>query len=173
MIRTSALALALFAAAACKPAADTGTVEPTAPGRPETPSRHANGDQLDANVPLASGDVLALAGLRGKVVLLELSDVAHRKAEVLTDYTRLAEIHGEELAIVVVSLDRNGWDTSPAGYVLGWDPDGALAAKLHAAALPTVLVLDREGRVAYQYGGSEAGAHAHAIATLERLLAAR
>lgn len=171
MTRTAALWL--FCAAACRPTAEPSLPKTAAPGAPESPSRHAAGDQIDANVPLASGDVLALAGLRGKVVLLELSDVEHRSADVLADYTRLAEMHGERLAIVVVSLDRTGWDTSAAAYVLGWDPDGALAAKLRAAALPTVLVLDREGRVAYQYGGSETGAHAEAVATVERLLAAR
>jgi cytochrome oxidase Cu insertion factor (SCO1/SenC/PrrC family) len=168
MIRASALCL--FAVTACRPTADSTAPQPAAPGTPDTPSRHAAGEQIDANVPLASGDVLALAGLRGKVVLLELSDADHRKSDVLADYTRLVETHGERIVIVVVSLDRTGWDSS-AAYVLGWDPDGALAAKLHAAALPTVLVLDREGRVAYQYGGSEAGAHAKAVATVERLLA--
>ena len=168
MLRT--LALALLAATACKPAQGTATAQPTAPGQPATPSRHTTGEQLDANVPLASGDVLALAQLRGKVVLLELSDAAHRKAEVLADYAKMLETHGERLAIVVVSLDAAGWDSSAASYELGWDPDGALAAKLHAAALPTVLVLDRDGRVAYQYGGEKNGAHAEAIATLEKLL---
>lgn len=166
-----AIALCLLAVTACHPAADTSAPQPVAPGTPDAPSRHAAGDEIDANVPLASGDVLPLAGLRGKVVVLELSDAAHRKADVLADYTRLVETHGERIAVVVVSLDRAGWDTSAAAYVLGWDPDGALAAKLHAAALPTVLVLDREGRVAYQYGGAEVGAHAKAIATVERLLA--
>jgi len=170
MARTPALALALLAVAACKPAHDTSPPQHPAPGQPETPSRHANGEQLDANVPLASGDVLALAELRGKVVLLELSDAGHRRADVLADYARLVEAHGERVAIVVVSLDAAGWDSSGAVYELGWDPDGALAAKLHAAALPTVLVLDRDGRVAYQYGGDADGAHAEAIATLEKLL---
>lgn len=165
------IAPCLLAVSACRPTADTTAPKPALPGTPDAPSRHAAGDRIDANVPLASGDVLALAGLRGKVVLLELSDAEHRKADVLADYTRLLETHGEGIAIVVVSLDRTGWDTSAAAYVLGWDPDGALAAKLHAAALPTVLVLDREGRVAYQYGGSETGAHAKAVATVERLVA--
>jgi cytochrome oxidase Cu insertion factor (SCO1/SenC/PrrC family) len=170
---TRRLALVLFAAVACKPAQDTATVQPIAPGQPTSASRHATGEQLDANVPLASGDVLALAALRGKVVLLELSDADHRNADVLADYTRLIATHGDAVAIVVVSLDAAGWDGTAATYELGWDPGGALAAKLHAAALPTVLVLDREGRVAYQYGGKKAGAHAEAIATLEKLLANR
>jgi hypothetical protein len=171
MIR--AAALCLIAIAGCRPAADATAPKPDAPGTPDAPSRHASGERIDANVPLASGDVLALAALRGKVVLLELSDVEHRKPDALADYTRLVETHGEQVAIVVVSLDRNGWDTAAAAYVLGWDPDGALAAKLHAAALPTVLVLDREGRVAYQYGGSDTTAHAKAVATVERLVAER
>jgi len=120
-------------------------------------------------VPLASGEVLPIAELRGKVVLLELSDAAHRDAKVLGDYARLAETHGEDLAVVVVSLDRDGWQSPVAPYVLGWDPEGALAARLQAAALPTVVVLDREGRIAHQHGGADANAHAEAVATVERL----
>lgn len=168
MKRTLAIAAALLA---CKPAAQPGPAQPDDPATPTSASRHASGEVVDANVPLASGDVLALASLRGKVVLLELSDASHRDTAVLADYARMVETHGERVAIVVVSLDAVGWETSGTPYQLGWDPAGALAAKLHAAKLPTVLVLDREGRIAFQYGGRTDGKpHAEAIATLEDLL---
>lgn len=164
-------ALVLLGLVACKPATQPDPARPDEPAAPTSASRHASGELVDANVPLASGEVLALASLRGKVVLLELSDASHRDAAVLADYARLVETHGENVAIVVVSLDAAGWETSAAAYQLGWDPAGALAAKLHAAKLPTVLVLDRDGRIAYQYGGrTDAKPHAEAIATLEQLL---
>ena len=169
MTRTPALAMLVLLA--CKPTVQEGPPRYEKRPEPTSASRHASGEVVDANVPLASGEVLALASLRGKVVLLELSDASHRDATVLADYARLVESHGDRVAIVVVSLDPSGWDTSAATYQLGWDPAGALAAKLHAAKLPTVLVLDRDGRVAYQYGGrDDAAQHARAIATLERLL---
>ncbi len=165
------LALVLLGLVACKPSTQPGPARPDEPAAPTSASRHASGELVDANVPLASGEVLALASLRGKVVLLELSDASHRDAAVLADYARLAETHGEDVAIVVVSLDAAGWETSAAAYQLGWDPAGALAAKLHAAKLPTVIVLDRDGRIVYQYGGrDDRKPHAEAIATLEQLL---
>jgi hypothetical protein len=115
--------------------------------------------------------VLALASLRGKVVILELNDAAHRDAAAELDYTALAERSQARLAIVMVALDRDGWPDDAPPYLLGWDPQGALAARLRAAALPTVIVLDTEGRIAHQYGGPRSGGHAEAIATARRLLA--
>ena len=161
--------LVLVLLAACKPSEGSGVPPAETPGHPRAPTRHAAGEQLDVNVPLASGEVLPIAELRGKVVLLALSDAAHRDAQVLGDYARLAEAHGDDLTVLVVSLDRDGWQSPVAPYVLGWDPEGALAARLHAAALPMVLVLDRDGRIAHQHGGADPGAHAQTIATVERL----
>jgi hypothetical protein len=40
------------------------------------------------------------------------------------------------------------------GFDLGWDPQGALAARLQVAALPTVVVLDRGGRISFVQGGA-------------------
>jgi hypothetical protein len=162
--------VAFVAFVGCKPAADTVPSRTHAPGQPAAASRHARGEQVDANVPLASGDVLALADLRGKVVLLELSDAARRDPSVLADYERLVHAHGDRLAIVVVSLDAAGWDTTVADYHLGWDPAGALAARLHAATLPTVLVLDASGRIAHQYAGPRAPGHADALTAIDALL---
>lgn len=149
------------------------TSEPGAADAPKSlpTSRHAAGEVLDANIPLAHGGVLTLTSLRGKVVILELDDAAHRDAAVEADYAALAEGAGAELAIVMVALDPGGWHDDAPPHLLGWDPQGALAAKLHAAALPTVLVLDAEGRIAHQYGGARTPGHAEALATAKRLLA--
>jgi hypothetical protein len=42
----------------------------------------------------------------------------------------------------------------PRGFDLGWDPQGALAARLQAAALPTVVILDRRGRITFVQAGA-------------------
>jgi hypothetical protein len=141
------------------------------PLQPLPPSKHAAGEQLDANVPLADGGVLALPSLRGKVVILELCDAAHRDATAEADYAALAQTAGDALAIVMVALDRDGWHDDAPPHTLGWDPQGALAARLRAATLPTVLVLDAEGRIAYQYGGARTSGHADVLSTAQRLLA--
>jgi hypothetical protein len=72
--------------------------------------------------------------------------------------------HGpDRLAVIVVALDSERAALSPEpgvrgrGFDLGWDPQGALAARLQVAALPTVVVLDRSGRVAFIQGGAPPG----------------
>ena len=70
----------------------------------------------------------------------------------------------DNLAVIVVAMDNERATLSPEpglrgpGFDLGWDPQGALAARLQAAALPTVVVLDREGRVAYAQSDTPPGA---------------
>ncbi|HWB74564.1 MAG TPA: hypothetical protein VG755_06405 [Nannocystaceae bacterium] len=160
----------VLAALGCRPAHEESLPPVEPPVLPLTPSKHKDGEVLDANVPLADGGVLALPSLRGKVVILELCDAAHRDASAEADYTALAQSSGDALAIVMVALDRDGWHDDAPPHTLGWDPQGALAARLRAATLPTVLVLDAQGRIAYQYGGARASGHADVLATAQRLL---
>jgi hypothetical protein len=165
--------LVVLALLGCRPAAHATTTKPDGGAPTALPtSRHAAGDVLDANVPLAHGGVLPLASLRGKVVILELGGAADRDATVEADYAALAESSGDRLAIVMVALDPGGWHDDAPPHTLGWDPQGALAAKLHAATLPTVIVLDAEGRIAHQYGGARTAGHAETMATAKRLLTA-
>ncbi|MBC8070402.1 MAG: hypothetical protein IAG13_18870 [Deltaproteobacteria bacterium] len=165
--------LAMLAVLGCRPAASTTVSKPDDAAHEALPtSRHAAGEVLDANIPLAHGGVLPLASLRGKVVILELGGAADRDATVEADYAALAQSSGASLAIVMVALDPGGWHDDAPPHTLGWDPQGALAAKLRAASLPTVIVLDAQGRIAHQYGGARTSGHAEAIATAKRLLTA-
>ena len=153
----------------------------TGPGRPRpsdpappaplpdpvhAPIDRETGDVLEATVPLVDGDGLPLARLRGRVVVLELTATwAERWAEAYPFYTRLLQQHGpDQLAVVVVAMDSERATLSPEpgvrgrGFDLGWDPQGALAARLQAAALPTVVILDRQGRIAFVQAGAPTGA---------------
>ena len=115
-------------------------------------------------IPPGAG--LPLASLRGRVVVLELSATwADRWAESFAFYNRLLQQHGpERLAVVVVAMDSERATLSPEpgvrarGFDLGWDPQGALAARLQVAALPTVVVLDRGGHIRFVQGGTPPGA---------------
>jgi len=130
------------------------------------PVNHQPGEQLTATVPLVDGDGLALASLRGRVVVLELTATWTRSwPETYPFYARLLQEHGPaQLAVIVVVMDSERAALSPEpglrgpGFELGWDPQGALAARLQAAALPTVVVLDREGRVAFAQSDTPTGA---------------
>lgn len=163
-VRAACLLAACIVTTACKPTSTTvPPAEPTPPGA-TPPSRHATGEQVDVSVPLQQGGVVALPELRGKLVLLELVDQAHRDDAVLAEYQSLQRELGEQLTVVVVSLDRDGWSGDTPPFVLGWDPAGALAARLHAGSIPAVLLLDREGRILEQYAGAREPGHAKIMA---------
>ncbi len=165
------LAGALLVLAACQTATSrTGPTvgpEPAAalPDPVHTPVNREPGELLAAIVPLVDGHGLDLERLRGRVVVLELTATwADRWAEAYPFYTRLLQQHSpDRLAVVLVAMDSERATLSPEpgvrgpGFDLGWDPQGALAARLQAAALPTVVVLDRQGRIAFVQGGAPEG----------------
>jgi hypothetical protein len=123
-------------------------------GDPSAPVLTAEGPPVEATVPLLGGSAVDLTELRGRVVLLELS-ASDRPLwqEAQGQYRRLVETLGEDrLVVVTVATDpdsdhlRQFWDRDKPPFVLGWDPQGALALRLGVTVLPTVLVLDRQGR---------------------------
>ncbi len=169
----TALALALaLPAIACQTAprkpAPSFPPEPPAPlpDPVHAPIDRETGELLEATVPLLDGAGLQLASLRGRVVVLELSATwADRWSESFAFYNRLLQQHGpDKLAVVVVAMDSERATLSPEpgvrarGFDLGWDPQGALAARLQVAALPTVVVLDRGGHIRFVQGGTPPGA---------------
>lgn len=170
--RLAAVAIVAIVAIACqttphKPS-PTQPPEPPAPlpDPVHAPVNREPGELLEATVPLVDGAGLPLSELRGRVVVLELSATwADRWSESFAFYNRLLQQHGpERLAVVVVAMDSERATLSPEpgvrarGFDLGWDPQGALAARLQVAALPTVVVLDRGGRIIFVQGGSPPGA---------------
>ncbi len=145
------------------------------PLEPETPTNRAAGEQLELVVPLYTGGALDLGTLRGRVVLLEISttdDEAWAPAHL--HHARLTDAHGDGLAVVVIANDADPSaleDSAMGPFVLGWDPQGALAARLQLAGFPTYLVLDREGRITLIRRGFDAEIASELRAEVERLLA--
>jgi hypothetical protein len=141
---------------------------------PETPTNRQPGEQLDAVIPLFDGGALALASLRGRVVLLELSASWERGwNEAHEHHASLANAYGERLAIVVVSADADGsvLESSLIGpFTLGWDPQGALAARLRVAGFPTFLVLDADGRIVAIHRGFDEHVRRALHEEIDRLL---
>ncbi|MGB1274959.1 MAG: TlpA family protein disulfide reductase [Nannocystaceae bacterium] len=162
-------ALSLIAAslAACTTTTPPRTRPPTAPvpapdpvsAMPDpaaAPSNREAGEQLAVTIPRIDGDALDLADLRGKVVLVEVSATWVDSWQASYPlYNTLLDEFGDQLAAVLVSVDPKREALSPEpvvrnpDFALGWDPQGALAAQLQLAAFPTILVLDRDGRIAH------------------------
>ena len=121
------------------------------------PTNREEGDVLVLTIPRVGGDILDLRDLRGRVVLIELSATwVEGWRDRYTLYNDLLRTYGaDRLAVVLVAMDneREAITLEPEvrspGFELGWDPQGAVAAQLQAAAVPTAIVIDRQGRIAH------------------------
>jgi hypothetical protein len=164
VLRAAALAALLAACTRPQTGPPPEPPPPDAPVQPAAPIRHTTGQVLDLTVPLLAGAALPLPSLRGRVVVLELTSAALPSwpASFALYNDLLREYGAARLAVVVVAIDgeRNLLSPEPDlrvhGFELGWDPQGALAARLQLATLPTALVLGRDGRIVHVAGGPEA-----------------
>ncbi|MEM9457248.1 MAG: hypothetical protein AAGF11_23925 [Myxococcota bacterium] len=123
------------------------------------------GEILDLVVPLWGGGVQDLADLRGRPVLLELADATSLQREsAQARYRALVDMQvdrqGEVPIVVSVALDADvaglppAWTDDRPPFILGWDPQGALAARLQLVVLPTVILLDAAGTIVAVHEGS-------------------
>lgn len=158
----SALALALVTGCPQKPPQPPPEPEVEEPKEehpiiPDEPANKAEGDVLEATIPLVDGESLELASLRGRPVLLEIS--ASWEAGWADAHAFYEELRGEheQLAVIVVSADPQDSGESllelPEGVHAAWDPAGALAAKFEVATFPTMFVIDASGRISTVVNG--------------------
>jgi hypothetical protein len=154
----------------CHPSsAPVRTPAPTEPSLPVSAvlSNTLPGDVLDATVPLLGGQTVTLASLRGRPVVLELAMTGLPGWAAAQQHWRtvLARHGPDAVTVVSVAMDPRPetlhphWDRDPPAFMLGWDPQGALALRLGVGRLPAILVLASDGKVV----GS---AHAYDAATL-------
>jgi hypothetical protein len=140
-----------------------GGVEARAPGAVTGASALAGrvGQVLELTIPLVGGGRRALAELRGRPVLLELADAGSGERErAQARWRALVEREGDAVAVVCVALDAEAtalptsWVEDPPPFVLGWDPQAALAARMQLVVLPTVVLLDAGGVIVGVYEGA-------------------
>jgi len=95
-----------------------------------------------------------LHDLRGRVVLVDLVAswcIVCRQA--LPFYAELQRKYGDAVAVVAVSVERDADDartwahTLPPEIRMAYDADGKAAAALGMRAMPTLLIVDRDGRI--------------------------
>ena len=123
------------------------------------PVNRAAGETVVLTAPRVDGAGLDLRELRGKAVIVELTaSWATGWPEIVDFYREVLAPRRGEVAVVLVVMDgeRDALAQEPGGLgpdlALCWDPQGAVAAQLQAAAIPTVLVLDRAGRLVAAMG---------------------
>ncbi len=119
------------------------------------------GEVLELSIPLLEGGVQDLAELRGRPVLLEMADAQSPQREPSqARYRALVEQESDGPVVVSVALDPQtdalpaAWTDDRPPFVLGWDPQGALAARLGLVTLPTVVLLDDAGVIVAVHEGT-------------------
>ncbi len=118
------------------------------------------------DVPLISGDAEPLSRSHGRVVVLMLSSTDLPGWAAFREHyeARLQTIGRGRLTVIAVANDadvralRMEWDRDPPPFLMGWDPDGALALRLGVSSLPAAFVLDPQGRPLGSVAGMDAAA---------------
>ena len=138
-----------------------GGEPPPDESRPPSALSGRVGEVLELSIPLLEGGVRDLAELRGQPVLLEMADAGSPQREpAQARYRALVEQEPDGLVVVSVALDPRtdalpaAWTDDRPPFVLGWDPQGALAARLQLATLPTVVLLDDAGAIVAVHEGT-------------------
>jgi len=169
------------ASRAPEPAPDPGPQSAVDEASAEASAAPQDGVPIELDVPLISGESEALANLRGKVVVLMLSSSDRPGWSGFRSHfeTRLEQVGRERLVVVAVANDADPehlkaeWDRDPPPFLLGWDPDGALALRLGVAKLPAVFVLDPEGKARGNLASVDTEALARVDAWIDAALPSR
>ena len=118
--------------------------EPT-PLEPAEPANKGEGDVVELTIPGVEGEFIDLAQLRGKTVLLAISGTSEAHWEELLgwlDATQAQDPQSRVAVLVASDPEADALDGVMSPVRLGWDPQGAVAARLSVARLPTVFVID-------------------------------
>jgi peroxiredoxin len=115
----------------------------------------------DVTLTAVSGKTIRLADLKGKVVLLDFWAswcIPCRKSFPAIDALH-RELEPRGLAVVAVSVDeelKNAHaflEQFPHTMTIALDPKGAAAEAFKVNAMPSTMILDRDGRIRYSHKG--------------------
>lgn len=113
------------------------------------------------SLPRASGDTVALAALRGRVVYVDFwaswCAPCKRSFPFMNDLQQRYAAQG--LEVVAVNVDRKREDADrflrqvPAAFTVVFDPAGSAPAAFGVQSMPSAYVIDAEGRVFFVENG--------------------
>ena len=139
------------------------------------------GDQVpDFVVPMTNGKSVAIADLRGKVVLItlwaswcpscrkEFAAIAQGAFDGLmehNDFVWLPIAREENLATVKVWFEQKGYD-----FVSGYDTDRSIYSLFAEQEIPRNIVVDAEGRITHHHSGYNKKEFPQLVAEIEKML---
>jgi thiol-disulfide isomerase/thioredoxin len=132
----------------------------------------------DAKIPLATGGSFDLAGARGKVLLLDYW--ASWCGPCIKELPHLQKLHlaheGEGLVAVAINADEDAAAASASAKKLGLTMmiglnDKNVYRMLGVRNLPTVFIIDKQGRLRSRWDGYRTGLENEIDATVAKLLA--
>lgn len=132
----------------------------------------------------------SIAGMRAEAASLDLS--AYRGKVVYLDFWASwctpcrqsfpwmnaiqDEYRGRGLVVIAVNLDHahhlatDFLSQNPADFKIVYDPDGNLASRYHVAAMPTSVLIGRDGKIRYVHAGFYPGKERDYLAHIAALL---
>jgi thiol-disulfide isomerase/thioredoxin len=156
--RRPALAAAVFASLlllSCKDGAGAGKA---AGGPPKAP---AVGTAVDFQLPSVDGRALGPKSFPGQVVVVDFWATwclpCRLQAEILEPVYK--DLKGRGVQFLAADVGESPEDvkkflkTKPFPYPVLLDPEQTVATKLAVFALPTLLIVDKKGRISYLQGG--------------------
>jgi peroxiredoxin len=152
----------------------------TACATPREASRLGVGDTLAFRLPRLEGGQVSPSDLLGKVVLVDLWATWCKPCKVsLPFYKSLHQQRAQDgFDILAVSVDLHKDDVEQfleaeqLPFAVLHDPDGTLPRQIGIDTMPTMLLLGRDGKIAYVHTGFESSDRDRIAAEVDKALAA-
>lgn len=160
--RQCLVVIALATLLACAPADDpVPSVEDPAPPAVDPVAEDSSAESPRFALASLTGDRISTEDFGGRVVLIDFwatwCGPCHYQADILKKLHE--EFADEDVQFLAVSLGepedvvRSFIEDNPYPYPVLVDPEDRLSPELGIYVLPTVMVLDRDGKVSYQQPG--------------------
>jgi len=129
----------------------------------------------------AKGSAVALASYQGRVVVLDVWAPWCAPCRASFPFLNgLQQRHAADgVSVIGLTLDSDEeaieefLSSVPASFAIARDPSGTAGDALAIVAMPTTLLLDREGRIAARFEGGDPSVHAKIEAAVATLVAGR